>query len=212
MLMAGASMAVPVTATVTASNRPPTRRATSTVAVGTLARSTARANCSKPGSVNVRVYAPSGSAANAYCPVPSVTRTTGPPTSAGAAAVMVTPGRTPPVASVTVPTMRPSLRDGGARHRQQARHDRCDLHRLLKTRRDGWQSGGRSARSQRRHLPISEAPHDPGVSCFVNVSTDTARRDSVRHVERAHVRLVMRPWYLSASQPTCKTEIFYPMD
>ena len=52
MLMAGASIAVPVTATVTSSKRPPIRRLTSTVA-SAAPTSTSLVNCSKPGSVKV---------------------------------------------------------------------------------------------------------------------------------------------------------------
>ena len=66
MLMAGASMAVPVTATVTSSNSPPSRRLTSTVGADAGGQLDAeRVNSSKPGSVNVMVYPPGGSASNA---------------------------------------------------------------------------------------------------------------------------------------------------
>ena len=41
--------------------------------------------------------------------------------------------------------------------------------------------GGRSDHSQRHPLPISEAPHETGVSGFVEVSKDTGRRDTVRN-------------------------------
>ena len=34
--------------------------------------------------------------------------------------------------------------------------------------------------------PIAEAPHETGVSCFVEVSKDSSRRESVRNFERAH--------------------------
>ena len=53
MLMAGASMAVPVTATVTSSNSPPSCRSTSTVAVEPAVSSTSSSMRSKPASVNV---------------------------------------------------------------------------------------------------------------------------------------------------------------
>ena len=53
--------------------------------------------------------------------------------------------------------------------------------------------GGRSDRSQRRPLPISEAPHETGVSGFVDVSKDTDRRDSVLNFERVHARPVPAP-------------------
>ena len=53
MLMAGASMAVPVTETVTSSKSPPRRRSTSTVAVTPGPSSTCRSARSKPGRVNV---------------------------------------------------------------------------------------------------------------------------------------------------------------
>ena len=64
MLMAGASMAVPVTATVTSSNRPPSRRRTSATGAPAAASSTVRVNSSKPGSVKVTAYAPGGNASN----------------------------------------------------------------------------------------------------------------------------------------------------
>ena len=41
--------------------------------------------------------------------------------------------------------------------------------------------------------PISEAPHETGVSGFVDVSKDTDHRDSVRNFERVHVRPVPAP-------------------
>ena len=34
--------------------------------------------------------------------------------------------------------------------------------------------------------PIAEVPHETGVSCFVEVSKDSSRRESVRTFERAH--------------------------
>ena len=46
-----------------------------------------------------------------------------------------------------------------------------------------------SDRSQRRLQPISEAPHETGVSGFVDVLKDTDCRDSVRSFERVHVRV-----------------------
>ena len=53
MSMAGAAIAVPVTATVTSSKSPPRRRSASTVAVIPAASSTSRSSRSKPGSANV---------------------------------------------------------------------------------------------------------------------------------------------------------------
>ena len=35
--------------------------------------------------------------------------------------------------------------------------------------------------------PIAEAPHDTGVSGFMDASTDTDRRDSVQSIERARI-------------------------
>ncbi len=60
----------------------------------------------KPDSSNVSSYGPDGSAAIEYLPSPSdtVERT---PMSAGDFAVTVTPGSTPPCASLTVPVRRP---------------------------------------------------------------------------------------------------------
>ena len=48
-------------------------------------------------------------------------------------------------------------------------------------------------RSQRRPLPISEAPHETSVSGFVDVSKDTDRRDTVWNFERVHGRPIPAP-------------------
>ena len=53
MLMAGASMAVPVTVTFTSSKSPPSCRSASTVAMSPAASSTSRSRRSNPASVNV---------------------------------------------------------------------------------------------------------------------------------------------------------------
>ena len=60
--------------------------------------------------------------------------------------------------------------------------------------------------------PISEAPHDTGLSGFVNVSKDIDRRDSVRNFEWIHVRPILFPRSLSETQPIPKTERFCPME
>ena len=44
--------------------------------------------------------------------------------------------------------------------------------------------------------PISEAPHETGLSGFVDVSKDTDRRDSVRNFEPVHLRPVPAPLQL----------------
>ena len=60
-------------------------------------------------------------------------------------------------------------------------------------------------------LPISAAPHDTGVSGFVDVSKDTDRRDSVRNVERVHVR-VGSATRVGGSHTRCETERFLALD
>ena len=56
-------------------------------------------------------------------------------------------------------------------------------------------------------LPISAAPHDTGVSGFVDVSNNTDHRDSVRKVERVHGR-VGSPDRVSGPHTRCETERF----
>ena len=58
---------------------------------------------------------------------------------------------------------------------------------------------------------MSAAPHDTGVSGFVEVSNDTDRRASVRNVERAHVKPILVTSQLTRASPDRKTEIICPL-
>ena len=71
--------------------------------------------------------------------------------------------------------------------------------------------GDRSDRAHRRPLPISAAPHDPGVSGVVEVSQDTDRRASVRNVERAHVKPALVTSQLTRAEVVRQTERICPL-
>ena len=92
---------VPTTTTCTAS--PPTAISTSRATVAPPRTSTTCAGAVKPERVNVTSYVPGTSPLNVNWPVPSVTATCALP--AASCASTVTPGRMPPVVSVTVPAI-----------------------------------------------------------------------------------------------------------
>ena len=92
--------------TVTVSSRAPTDSSASrfsTKPAGNSCCSTTTVE--KPGRVNVMVYVPGRRSTMLYCPVPSLMATRLPSIRAGLDASMVTPGRMPPVLSVTTPAM-----------------------------------------------------------------------------------------------------------
>ena len=92
--------------TVTVSSRAPTDSSASRVSVKPAGNSWfSTRTVEKPGSVNVMLYIPGRRSTRLYWPVPSVTATRLPSISTGLDASMVTPGRMPPVLSVTTPAM-----------------------------------------------------------------------------------------------------------
>ena len=98
------SARVPTTATVSSSSTPiSTSRVTGRPGCTTTPARTAVVN---PGRTNVTSYDPGGSASNTNRPVPSVKTVTTAP--AWSRASTATPGRTPPVVSVTAPLMEAS--------------------------------------------------------------------------------------------------------
>ena len=92
---------VPTTTTCAAS--PPTAISTSRTAVAPALASTTCAGTVKPERVNITSYVPGASPLNVNWPVPSVTVPCAVP--AASRASTATPGRLPPVASVTVPAI-----------------------------------------------------------------------------------------------------------
>ena len=95
-----------VPTTTTCSTSPPNTIATSRVAVAPALTSTTCVGTVKPKRVNVTSYVPGTSPLNMNWPVPSVTVACVLPAASCASAV--TPGRTPPVVSVTAPEIVPS--------------------------------------------------------------------------------------------------------
>ena len=96
--------AAPVTVIVSSS--PPTRRSAETFAEKPAVRlMPSRMTVAKPVSVNVTLYTPGRSGVSTYRPSVSVTATRCCSMSAGLVAVTVTPGRTAPEVSRTVPAI-----------------------------------------------------------------------------------------------------------
>src|ERR1043166_6970481 len=92
--------------TVTVSCRSPTFIWTSSLAANDAVRTMSlRRTVLNPDNVYVAEYVPIGSAVSRYSPSASVTAAMLPTCRAGLVAVTVTPGRTPPLSSVTMPTM-----------------------------------------------------------------------------------------------------------